>query len=300
MTSDKPDSDFEATTRALETAGLTWTSVDWKDQHAPWTSCRAAMVRSTWDYAENRDSFLASMHRASIFCDLVNPFDVLAWNTDKTYLRDLADSGCAVVPTLWVDPNVCNSRSALTSALPREWTDIVVKPTVGAGGSGAMRTRSAEKASAYAVSGGPVLVQPYLNSVDTEGEFSLVYLDGKFSHAVRRGPYLRPETLRGSLLVPETADSEWDVAPCNAEEECREVAEQALRTVPVDNPLLYARVDLLRDDEGRMRIAELELTEPFLFLEYAEGAADRLASALRDRLTAEPGPLGRTSQRSSR
>ncbi|MFF3350952.1 RimK family alpha-L-glutamate ligase [Streptomyces sp. NPDC002779] len=269
----------------LERAGLTWRPVRWKDPEVSWGSFRAAIVRSTWDYAQCRDEFLASMRRAAAGCELINPLGVLEWNSEKTYLRDLAQTGCDVVPTLWVDPAVCNSRTALAQAIPQDWTDLVVKPTVGAGGSGAMRTRDRHKASAYAVSAGPMLVQPYMDSVDTEGELSMVYLNGEFSHAVRRGPYLPQETLREGLLLPESADTDWQVTACPADGECRAAAEQVLASIPAPAPLVYARVDLIRDAGGRMRVAELEVTEPFLFLGYAEDAADRLAAALRARLT---------------
>ncbi|MEV6960677.1 hypothetical protein AB0M97_16050 [Streptomyces sp. NPDC051207] len=285
VTSDGFDPDLDATAHSLEQAGLTWRSVRWKHPDVPWASFRAAVVHSTWDYAECRGEFLASMRRAAAGCELINPLDILEWNSEKTYLRDLAQAGCDVVPTLWVDPHLCNSHTALAEAIPQDWTELVVKPTVGAGGSGAMRTRNRHKASAYAVSGGPMLVQPYLESVDTEGELSLVYLNGEFSHAVRRGPYLPEETLRDGLVMPESADDGWQVTACPVDEECRAVAERVIASIPAPAPLVYARVDLLYGGEGRMRVAELEVTEPFLFLGYAEGAADRLAAALRARLT---------------
>jgi glutathione synthase/RimK-type ligase-like ATP-grasp enzyme len=284
VTSDGLDPDLTTVAQSLEQAGLTWRPVRWKDPDVPWASFRAAIVRSTWDYADSRDEFLASMGRAADSCELINPLDVLEWNSDKTYLRDLAQAGNDVVPTVWVDPGEWDSDAALAEAVPQDWTDLVVKPTVGAGGSGAMRTRDRDKACAYALSAGPMLVQPYLDSVDTEGELSMVYLDGEFSHAVRRGPYLPEETLRGGLLLPESDDAGWQVAACPADQECRAIAERVIRSVPTAAPLAYARVDLLRDAEGRMRVAELEVTEPFLFLGYADGAAARFAATLRARL----------------
>ncbi|MDR7381204.1 ATP-grasp domain-containing protein [Promicromonospora iranensis] len=284
VTFDGTDPDLATATRSLEQAGLSWQPVRWKDPDVDWGSFRAAIVRSTWDYAQCRDEFLASMQGAAAGCELINPLGILEWNSHKTYLRDLAQAGCDVVPTLWVDPSTGDSSEALAQAIPSDWSDLVVKPAVGAGGSGAMRTRDRHRAIEYAVSGGPMLVQPYLDSVDTEGELSLVYLDGEFSHAVRRGPYLSEETFRDGLLVPESNDAGWQVTASPADRECQAIAEQVLASMPAVAPLAYARVDLLRDGEGRMRVAELEVTEPFLFLDYAEDAADRLAAALHARL----------------
>ena len=245
---------------ALTRAGVTAAAAAW-DAPVDWSSYDLVVVRSTWDYVGRREEFLAW---AESVPRLANPAHVLRWNTDKRYLAELADAGVPVVPTTYVD-----------SAFVPPPGEYVVKPTVSAGAADTARYGPADSAAAVAHverllgAGRQVMVQPYLRSVETRQETSVLYLGGVFSHGARKGRVL---TGTGAL-----SPDDWDIgarSPSTAE---LALAEQVLAEVA--EPLLYARVDLLEGEDGPV-LLELELTEPYLFLSFAEGAADRFAAAI--------------------
>jgi glutathione synthase/RimK-type ligase-like ATP-grasp enzyme len=215
---------------------------------------------------------------------LANPPDVVRWNSDKTYLRDLADAGIAIVPTQWLEPG-------RPVALPIAG-EFVVKPSVGAGSRGAGRFTAAagEAAIAHAAAlhdaGRIVLLQPYLADVDTAGETALIYLAGVFSHAIRKGAMLPPGALnpldrthQGGLYVEER------ISAHHATPEERAVGERVMAYLRnrFGGDQLYARVDLLPSPDGPV-IVELELVEPSLFLGHDAGAADRFAAVIAERV----------------
>lgn len=255
------DPDEPALIEALERLGVTAVGLTWDDSGADWSAYDLVVVRSTWDYIERREEFLAW---ADAVPRLANPASVLRWNTDKRYLARLAAAGVPVVPTTYV-----------TSDFAPPAGEYVVKPTVSAGAADTARYGSGDSAAASAhvsrllAAGREVMVQPYLSSVETAQETSVLYVGGAFSHGARKGRVL---TGTGAL-----SPFEWEIgarAPSPAE---RSLAERVL--AEVSEPLLYARVDLLAGDDGPL-LLELELTEPYLFLSFSDGAADRLAAAI--------------------
>jgi glutathione synthase/RimK-type ligase-like ATP-grasp enzyme len=200
---------------------------------------------------------------------------VVRWNTDKRYLRELADAGLPVVPTAWLEPGE-------PLALPAG--EFVVKPTVSAGAAETARyaPHEAEDAEVHVGrlhdAGAMVMVQPYIDAVDTHGETALIYLGGEFSHAMRKGQIL----FRGQGVQPIILDTDEreQMSRRQASTAERELADRVLAAVPGGaERLLFARVDLLPGPDGPLLI-ELELTEPSLFLGYADGAADRFAAAI--------------------
>lgn len=259
------DADAVPLLAALASRGLDAELVPW-DAEAEWEAFDLVVVRSTWDYTLRPAEFLAW---AAKLPRLANRADVLAWNTDKRYLRDLAAAGVPVVPTLW-DP----------AELP-EWPDYVIKPAVSAGARDTARWSAGEAVQAKAhlerllAAGKTVMVQPYLDAIDTAGETALVFIDGEFSHGARKEPILKPGAgiteLNGGTITPRE--------PSRAE---LALARQVLQAAPDD--LLYARVDLIPGPDGSPVLLELELTEPQLFLRQAPGAVDRFADAIARRL----------------
>jgi glutathione synthase/RimK-type ligase-like ATP-grasp enzyme len=206
---------------------------------------------------------------------VLNPVEVLRWNTDKRYLRDLEAAGVPVVPTAWLEPDEPEWT------LP-DWPELVVKPAVSAGSlrTGRYRADDHDAAVTHArellAEGRTVMVQPYLAEIDEAGETALVSIDGRYSHAIRKGPILRPG---GGMFEGPYADE--DITPRRATPAERELAAAALAAVPGGpDGLLYARVDVVADETGSPVVLELELTEPSLFLTEAEGSADALASAI--------------------
>jgi glutathione synthase/RimK-type ligase-like ATP-grasp enzyme len=267
------DEDAPVLLAACSAAGLDAEWVVWDDAAVEWSSYDLVVIRSTWDYVPRRDDFAAW---AASVPRLANPADVIAWNTDKTYLRELAAAGVPVVPTAWLEPGAAADWP--------EWPDLVVKPTVSAGSQDTARygpdeqDRARAHADRLLAAGRPVMVQPYLAGVDTAGEAMLVHLAGGYSHAFTKAAILRPgeSAETDALFRPE------QVSPAEPTEDQRSVAERALAAVP-GGPvrLLYARVDLLPGETGDPVLIELELTEPSLWLSSVPGSADRLAAAIR-------------------
>ena len=246
---------------ALAAAGADAVVGVWDDDGVDWPSFDTALVRSTWDYPLRRAEFLAWTNRCR---RTANPAGVLAWNTDKRYLADLARAGVPTVPTAFVPPG---------SPLRAPGPDYVVKPTVS--GSAADTGRFSDPADPAAAAlvarlheqGRTAMVQPYLPGIDVEGETSLVFLGGAFSHAMRREPLLAHAGVRGAVVV---ADVLATVRPVPVTEAQRAVAEAALAGVPGE--LGYARVDLIPGPDGPV-LLELEATDCFLFLAYATAEA---------------------------
>jgi len=263
------DVDFPAVQAALAARGVAAEPVVWSDPAADWAGYDLVVIRSTWDYIQRREEFLAWAGRLP---RLANPAPVLRWNTDKRYLRRLADAGVPVVPTLW-DPHDLPAGEG--------WEHYVIKPAVSAGAVDTARWGPGEEAAALAhlrsltADGRTVMMQPYLSAIDTAGETALVFIGGEFSHAARKAPIL---TSSGPQTIDGPSDSAGRITPAQPTTAELAVAELALGVAGRD--LLYARVDVVPGPDGEPVLLELELTEPALFLRHAQGAADRLAGAI--------------------
>lgn len=274
------DEDLPPLIDALRASGADVRVVDWDDDGVDWKAFDVALLRSTWDYATRLSEFLAWAERVEAQTRLLNPLPVIRWNTDKHYLADLARAGVRTVPSEFVEPGQ-NASAALAGFESRHRADeIVVKPAVGAGSRDAQRHRRAERAAItehilrLTESGRSALLQPYLNRVDTQGEAALIYFSGEFSHAIRKGPLLRPgEGPTAGLFAAETISAR---TPTPYE---LSVGAQVLGAIPFGT-LLYARVDLIRDADDLPCVLELELTEPSVFLLHSREAAARFAAAI--------------------
>ena len=279
------DEDLPPLERALHEAGARVAIAAWDDPEVDWARFDLALLRSTWDYSQRLSEFLDWAQRISHRVRLLNPFDVVRWNTDKHYLGELARAGVPVVPGTFVEPGE-DAEPALTAFLEAhpDAEDFVVKPCIGAGSRDAQRHGRAERVAATAHvrrlldARRSVLLQPYLPRVDTEGETALLFFDGEFSHAIRKGPLLqRNAEATRALFATE------HITPRRPSDDEIDVARRALAAMPFAQPLLYARVDLIRGDDSP-RLLELELTEPSVFLAHADGAAARFAAAILRRI----------------
>jgi hypothetical protein len=272
------DGDERGTLTALAAAGVAVRWAVWGDPDVDFAAAGLVVLRTTWDYSQQRHAFLdwcATVPR------LRNPLEVVRWNTDKAYLLDLAAGGIPIVPTRLVAPG----------ERPR-WpnTEFVLKPAVGAGSLGAARfmpkeaDRAAEHLARLHAGGQRVLLQPYQARVDAEGETALVFLGGRYSHSFTKAAMLGRSVDGSGLFVTE------ELATAEPEPGLRAVAEQALdvaahRLRVPRHALLYARVDLVRGDDGAPALLELELTEPSLGMRQAGPEADaRFACAIRTQL----------------
>ena len=246
----------------------------WDDPTVAWSGFDAVLIRTTWDYMERRDAYLAWAEQVATVSRLFNPPDVVRWNTHKSYLRDLEARGAALAPTLWFSRGATPDLSALVRE--RGWARAFLKPQVGASALETLRftcdptglaTASAHLQRTLATR--DMMLQPYLAAVESEGELSAFFIDGQLSHGVRKVP------VPGDYRVQDDFGAHDE--PYTFEAEDRALVEGI---AALAGPLLYARVDLLRDDGGRLCLNELELVEPSLFFRHAPEAADRLAEAL--------------------
>lgn len=262
---------------ALEALGIDGHPVVWSDPRVDWMAFDALVIRSVWDYFERLDEFRpwldARLASGVLMC---NAGEILRWNFDKRYLQELADAGVRVVPTIVVprgdDPDI----AALAGG--RGWDEVVVKPTVAGGAYRTHRFRLDDAGRyrepiAITLRDRGVLVQPFLPEILSEGELSLLFFSGEFSHAVRKratGGDYRVQFQYGGTTEPVEASPEWieEARACIA----------AAPSLPV-----YARVDgVIR--RGRFVLMELEVFEPLMFLDQHPQACDRFARAIRGRL----------------
>ncbi len=277
------DEDGSVLIDALAERDLAAEPAVWSDADVDWAAYDLVLVRATWDYAPRRDEFVAWARRVESATRLANSAAVIEWNTDKTYLRALADAGLPVVPTDWLTPG--------DTFTPPGHDEYVVKPAISAGSKDTNRYRAGEHddwAATHANDlvrvGRTVMIQPYLRNVDTAGETALLYFGGSFSHAVRKGPLLTPamEPVAGAYREEEIETRE----PSAAEHEIAYAVLDALADLaPAGRDSLpYARVDLVPDHDGRPILLELELVEPSMFLVHDGGdgsaAAGRFADAV--------------------
>ena len=273
------DEDMPPLLAAFAAAGAHAEIADWDDPEADWARFDAALLRSAWDYTERLPEFLDWIARVDAITTLLNPAPVLRWSADKHYLRDLERLGVPVVATTFVEPGA-DARETLGEFLEREvCAELVVKPAVGAGSRDTRRHARAASAETLAHvrelldAHRAVLLQPYFEGVDQHGETALIYINGRFSHAIRKGPLLPLGALAtDGLFAPETITRREP----GADE--RAVADRTLAALPYGE-LLYARVDLIRDAAGKPCLLELELAEPSLFFAHEPRSAVQLAAA---------------------
>lgn len=260
LASGAPDDQLLAA--ALARAGLATRFAVWNDPDVDWSASALTVVRSSWDYHLSPHAWRQWLARTAPLTQLLNPPALMAWNTDKRYLRTLQAAGVACVPTQFVEPGDVPD----TLVLPGDaW---IAKPAVAGGAFGVRRFRGAEdwgEGLAHVrrlAAQGAVLIQPYVAAVETARERSLVFIDGQFSHAFSKPVFSAQDT---SLTAVRPHD------PSGAE---LAAAAQAVAAAP--GATLYARVDLVPGHDGPL-LMELELIEPDLGLRLHEGAAAALA-----------------------
>ena len=278
------DEDLSPLESALRNAGADVTIAEW-DRPRDWSRFDIALLRSTWDYPQRLTEFLDWAAAVSQETKLLNPLPVVKWSSDKHYLRDLAEKAVPTVLTKFVEPDQHPERQITELLSQPDIGEFVVKPAVGAGSRDAQRFGREEKEDAARHAQRmlnerrSVLLQPYLSKVDQFGETSLLYFEGEFSHAIRKGPLLkRKEGPTKELFAKEAITAR---VPDAAE---LRVGARALQAAPFETPL-YARVDLIRDQQGEPVVLELELIEPSLFFPFAVGSAERFAAAAVRRAT---------------
>ena len=254
------DRDSQLLIPALEAEGVDPLPTIWSDATVDWSAFDAVVIRSTWDYFEREAEFLAWVERAGAQAQrFLNPPHLVRWNAHKSYLRDLAEQGVPVVDTQWL-------AAGETVTVAHEAG--IVKPAVSGAALGLERVSGGDTITAEV----DLLIQPFLRSIVDEGELSLFYAGGRFSHMVRKVP------ARGDIRVQPEYGSDVRLEQPSAQ--ARDAADAVLDAVDGGWELPYARVDLVRAGDGTLRLIELEMIEPQLYLRWAPGAAERFATAI--------------------
>jgi glutathione synthase/RimK-type ligase-like ATP-grasp enzyme len=270
------DADDQRLYHTMRAEGISTEIVVW-DSDADWSRYRACIIRSTWDYVPRQPEYVAWAEHVSTRTELWNPAPMIRWNSTKAYLKDLAEQGVPIVPTRWLSAGSGVDMAALVAETG--WPDVVIKPVVSAGGNDTYcldrQSLLAEREALNALlAERDVMIQPFMASVRTVGELSLLYVDGRFSHAIRKVPSadeFRVHEHRGGT------QRRYEPTP-----EQRAFADALMQQLPW--PALYGRVDLLLGAQGEPLLTELELTEPSMFLAYEPTAAQRFAQAIQARL----------------
>lgn len=258
---------FDVEADALRQRGATVDPVPWTDP-GDFDGYDLIVPLVAWGYHHHYGPWLRLLNRFDAErLPVVNPPDLLWWNSDKTYLTQLAIKGVPTVETIEVD--ALDSANLAAAADRFETSDLVVKPPVSASAAGTHRIKIGEPIP-EAVLGRRMMIQPFVRGVVTQGEYAIMLFDGEYSHAVVKRPKpgdFRVQEALGGVTLPATA-------PPGAVE----LAKQALAVAPAK--AAYARVDIVPDDDGVLRIMELELIEPSLFLEHAPDGGEAFARAV--------------------
>jgi hypothetical protein len=261
--------------RAVENRGVRVRAAVWDDPTVAWRSAAAVVIRSTWDYHLRHAEFLAWVDRVAAHTTLHNDARVVRWNSHKKYLGEIARAGVPVIDTVFATAGARVDVDAV--AREHGWRELVVKPAVSASAHATRRFAPNEAAAAQAhlerlLPARDVMLQPHLTALAEQGELSLLFARGRFTHAVRR----RSALVDGHPM-PKSA-------PANAPPAAHRCAERVLAaagglTGVAPNDFLYARVDLAPSGDDFL-LLELELIEPSLFLLHAPDAAEDFADAL--------------------
>lgn len=258
---------------AMEARGIAMKVIDWEADLAEFAGVSLALLGSCWNYQDKHEAFLARLDELEAQgVQLCNSAEIVRWNSRKTYLRELSERGAATIPTLWREEvTVKGAREALDTF---ETDRIVVKRQIGAGAEGQELVVRSSLPGADWSFGHPAMLQPYLPAIAEDGELSLIFIDGAFSHALRKraadGEY-RIQSIYGGR--------EEDYAP--SPEEIAQ-AQAVFDALPFDAPL-YARIDMLRH-EDQLLLMEAEMIEPYLYPEQGPQLGEDLAKGIAKRL----------------
>jgi hypothetical protein len=253
----------------FEARGFRVEDVAWDDAKADWAGYAAVIIGTTWDYWDRLDEFLPALERIEGQTRLFNASALVRWNARKTYLRELETKGAKLIPTLWLDD--CSEAAAKAAFDTLGADDLVFKRQVGAGAKDQHRLKRGEPIPEMRH---PMMVQPFLKMIQTEGELSFIFIDGDFSHALIKraqpGDYRIQSTYGGreEKITPSTDD----------------LAAARVIIGTLDQAPLYGRVDMLRGPDGGLLLMELEVIEPYLYPIEGPELGERMAAGVARRL----------------
>lgn len=268
-----PDLDIPYVVEASKKINLDLSFTNWQDQNINWNKFDAAMIRSTWNYVPFRDEFVLWSKKVEKQTKLFNSSEIIEWNTDKKYLNELENLGIPIIPTKYCK-NIEESQNQLSWAFEQA-SAIAIKPSIGAGARLAGRATNIDQANELLnkifANNRIAMIQPYVESVDSDGEKAIVVIDGELSHVANKVPAL-------------TKGGHGDGAGfVEINEDLVEIFEVVKSKLKFWNELLYARIDVVKLNNSYV-LMELELAEPWLFMKYRPDASIDLLNALMKRI----------------
>ena len=250
--------------------GMEIEDVDWSDETLDWASFDAALIGTTWDYWDRPEQFLTTLETIERQTKLFNSSATVRWNSDKRYLKELAAKGARTIPTLWIDKVGADDFSAAFDQLASN--DLVFKRQIGAGADGQFRLSPQDSLPDMPH---PMMVQPFLSKIQEEGEYSFIFIDGAFSHALLK------QAKSGDYRIQSTYGG-WETKVSPNVEDLAQA--QAILQLMDETPF-YARVDMIRGEDEKLLLMELELIEPYLYPKEGPKLGRIMAKALSARLS---------------
>ena len=261
---------MEALRAPFADAGFDLEDVDWANAEEDWSRFAAVIIGTTWDYWDQPDHFLNTLERIEGQTPLFNPAALVRWNTNKRYLKTLTESGARTIPTLWLDKVGAEEFIASFKELGSD--DLVFKRQIGAGADGQHRLSPTDTLPDMPF---PMMVQPFLKTIQDEGEYSFIFIGGTFSHALLKQAKSGDYRIQSSYGGRETA-----ITPS-----AEDLSEAKAILGLLDETPLYARVDMIRDEDGRLLLMELELIEPYLYPKEGPDLGGHMARAMKAALS---------------
>ena len=259
---------------ALENQGLTVDIAYWNNPSYDWSKTRSLVFRTIWDYFERFDEFLLWLEEVRHQTQLINSYDLVKWNIDKHYLKELSEKGIKIVPTYFAKKN--SQRNLAEIIESQQWKDVVIKPAISASAYKTFKileetVNSNEKLFNDLLNQRDMLVQPFINTIEKFGEASLMVIDGKFTHAILKKA--KPGDFR---VQDDFGGTVHDYVPTKKEIEFAEMVIEKCKAKP-----LYGRVDIIWDNEKNVYLSELEIIEPELWLRNYPKSAESIAEAVK-------------------
>ncbi len=281
---DRPDwyvnqilTEDEILRNALEQKGLRVHRIDWTNTDFDWTTTKSVLFRAVWDYTNRYEEFLAFINFVSTKTMLINPLETILWNLDKHYLRDLQYRGINIPPTNYIEKG--NTTTLRDLHRSNNLTETILKPAMSAGARHTYKLNSNnldmhEEIFQQLIKNEAMMLQPFLHSIIDHGETTLVVIGGKYTHAIlkraKSGDFRVQDDFGGTVQTYMPTKEEISFAE---------------HVVSICSPVpLYARVDMIIDNNGNLAVSELELIEPELWFRFERNAANALATTVKQLL----------------